>query len=200
MNFETLPRFGTRGVGGSNPLAPTNSDLGVGLFRTKNNPVLPGATAGICIDDATNGSLRLTQLLADRFAQVIERAVMIAGERREGAQVLAELRSFGRMLTTLSGATPAAAGEVTQASSDWVTVIAPGQRAIYASQDGPIEVTVAGYRYTPHGLMYELVSQRPGSRWLVAADAISSLNGDSLMIQYNVMTGESKGETTAAAA
>jgi chromosome segregation ATPase len=37
------------------------------------------------------------------------------------------------------------------------------------------------------------------SRWLVAADAISSLNGDSLMIQYNVMTGKSKGETTAAA-
>jgi hypothetical protein len=162
--------------------------------------VLAGATAGICIYDATNGSLRLTQLLADRFAQVIDRAVAIAEERREGGQVLAELRSFAGMLTTLNGATPAAAGEVSQASSDWVTVIAPDQRAIYASQDGPIEVTVTGYRYTPHGLMYELVSPRPGSRWLVATNAISSLNGDSLMIQYNVMTGESKGETTAAAA
>jgi DEAD/DEAH box helicase domain-containing protein len=142
-------------------------DLGVGVFRTKGNPVL---------------------------------AVAIAEERREGGQVLAELRSFAGMLTTLNGATPAAAGEVSQASSDWVTVIAPDQRAIYASQDGPIEVTVTGYRYTPHGLMYELVSPRPGSRWLVATNAISSLNGDSLMIQYNVMTGESKGETTAAAA
>ena len=56
------------------------------------------------------------------------------------------------------------------------------------------------YRYTPQGLMYELVSRRPGRRWLVTADAISPLNGDSLMVQYNVMTGESKGETTAAAA
>jgi hypothetical protein len=53
---------------------------------------------------------------------------------------------------------------------------------------------------TPHGLMYELVSPRPGSRWLVTADAISSLNGDSLMVQYNVMTGESKAERVATAA
>jgi hypothetical protein len=175
-------------------------DLGVGVFRTKSDPVLAGATAGICIYDATNGSLRLTQLLAERFAQVIDRALTIAEERQEGAQVLAELRSFARMLTMLDGVTPAAAGEVTQTSSDWVAVIAPGQRAIYGSQDGPIEVTVVGYRYTPHGLMYQLVSPRPGSRWLVAADAISSLNGDSLMIQYNVMTGGSNGETTGAAA
>jgi hypothetical protein len=48
--------------------------------------------------------------------------------------------------------------------------------------------------------MYELVSPRPGSRWLVTADAISSLNGDSLMVQYNVMTGESKAERVATAA
>jgi hypothetical protein len=91
------------------------------------------------------------------------------------------------------------AGAAIQAKSDWVNVIAPDQCAIYASQDGPIEVTVVGYRYTPHGLMYELVCPSPGSRWLVAANAISSLNGDSLTIQYNVMTGESKGETAAAA-
>ena len=63
-------------------------DLGVGVFRTKSNPVLAGATAGICIYDATNGSLRLTQLLADRFAQVIDRAVTIAEERPKAGRCL----------------------------------------------------------------------------------------------------------------
>ncbi|MDP3719498.1 MAG: DEAD/DEAH box helicase [Acidobacteriota bacterium] len=175
-------------------------DLGIGVFRTNTNPALPDATGGICIYDATNGSLRLTQILAERFSGVLDRAVSIAEERQESDAVLAELRSFGWMLGTLTAEAPAASSVLPQSNSDWVTVIASGQRAIYASQDGPIEVTVAGYRYTPQGLLYELVSPRPGSRWLVAADAVSSLNGDSLLTQYNVMTGESKVETNAAAA
>jgi len=176
-------------------------DLGVGVFRSAVGPLSSSATAGICIYDATNGSLRLTQLLAERFADVIDRAIALAADRHAGEQVLEELRSLASAAVRL---TPASGYRDTEIESgghdDWIPVVAPGQRAVYASQDGPIEVTIAGNRYTPQGLMYELVPPREGCRWLVSAGAISALNGDSVMVHYNVTTGETKTDRVPAAA
>ena len=56
-------------------------DLGVGPFRATSNPMLPAAKSGICIYDATHGSLRLTEQLVDRWDEVLATAIALANER-----------------------------------------------------------------------------------------------------------------------
>jgi len=173
-------------------------DLGVGAFRTTSNPHAPAATAGVCIYDATNGSLRLTQMLGAGFAQVVDRAIVIAEERSEPLGTFTELRALSALVANLQQVGVHSGAELPLQDTEWVTVVAAGQRAVYSSPDGALEVTVIGHRYTPHGLMYDLAPVKPGTRWLVIGTDIRPINGQTAPALFNVMTGEVRDQRSAA--
>jgi DEAD/DEAH box helicase domain-containing protein len=165
-------------------------DLGVGTFRTTSNPLLPAARAGACIYDATHGSLRLTEQLAARFEEVLTTAIALAQERDDWS-VVSQLRALASAARDLAPVTttPGSTQVVENAATDWVHVIAPGERAMYLSGDGPLDVTVKGVRYTPQGLLYELESPKPG-RWMVVQSSVQPLNGETRLVRFNLTTGE----------
>ena len=135
------------------------------------------ATGGICIYDATNGSLRLTQMLGAHFAQVVDRAIVITEERSESLGTLTELRALAALVATLQQVGVYGGTEFPLQDTEWIWVVAAGQRAVHSSPDGALEVTVIGHRDTPHGLMYDLAPVKPGTRWLVIATDIRPING-----------------------
>jgi hypothetical protein len=103
-----------------------------------------------------------------------------------------------------------------QVDENWVSVIKSGEKAIYNSRTGPTEVSVLGYRYTPHGLMYELkpLKRRKNydvttslskntsrskkivpvspEKWIVSAKAVQPIPGQTEILRVNLLTGESK--------
>lgn len=164
-------------------------DLGVGLFHSRQSPLGDERCQGVCVFDSTHGSLRLTQRLAENFPQVVAAAISIA-RAQEDSIALGELEAFRLLVGELRPAVsetlvPSSAGE-----GDWVTVIAPGQRAIYVSEAGTREVEVVAYRYTPQGLMYQLVPPEPHTKWMVAAGAVQPLYGETKIVRANLVTGE----------
>ncbi|OGA40581.1 MAG: hypothetical protein A3G24_19280, partial [Betaproteobacteria bacterium RIFCSPLOWO2_12_FULL_62_13] len=168
-------------------------DVGLGIFHTNTSPLDGTTCKGMAIYDATHGSLRLTQQLAERFGEIVEFAesLMRAREKRDIGVELA-LHALGTAVSALElarqpdNATPAAA-------TDWVRVIAPGQKAMRLMETGASEeVVVKGYRYTPQGLMYDLVSPRPDVNWSVKAALIRPINGQTATIEGNLVTGETR--------
>jgi hypothetical protein len=166
-------------------------DLGIGRFHAQETPLGLSARQGICIYDVAAGSLRLTQRLAEGFGDVLQTAVTIVrSESHENGlarTIDLFLREFGNLARSV---TPEVSTPERPAEGDWVVVVAPGSRAIYESEDGSVEVEVVTYRYTPQGLLYELVPPKPGAKWLVKASSVSPLHGDSTTIRVNLITGE----------
>lgn len=167
-------------------------DLGVGLFFSKQSPFQAERCQGICIYDATSGSLRLTQRLAERFGDVIDSALSLARTQSDSSATkeLELLQRHAAGLTSVS--TGPQRGPLLETAQDWVEVIAQGQKAIYMSDNGPIDVHVIGHRYTPQGLMYDLLPLEPGSKWSVAARAIQAVYGQTKKVRANLVTGEVK--------
>jgi hypothetical protein len=76
-------------------------DVGIGDFHTKVSAYGNAEIQkGVCIFDATNGSLRLTQQLAANFPAVVKVASDLAA-RRENAAELNQLRALLRITETL---------------------------------------------------------------------------------------------------
>ncbi len=71
-------------------------------------------------------------------------------------------------------------------------MIAPGEQAVYLSDDGPRNVVIKGHRYTPQGLMYQLEPSMRVDRWMVAANALEPIYGQTKMLKANLMTGETE--------
>lgn len=170
-------------------------DLGFGLFHSQQSPLGVERCQGACVHDATNGSLRLTHRLAEHFEDVVSSAIRIAesNERVEEERELRVLLGFVRHLAPSLVDESVDGGGVSE--PNWVVVIAPGERALYQSQDGPIAVDVRGYRYTPLGLMYDLTpldTMDCDAKWAVAASALQPLHGQTRMVQVNLITGETK--------
>lgn len=167
-------------------------DLGVGQFHVKQNPLLEDVHQGWCIYDSTNGSLRLTQRLAEQFMTVVDAAVQRARNRGDAVaeQDLVALADLADELRPLEATTPGAA--VGPEPADWVVAIAPGSRGMYPTDNGFESVKVLGARYTPQGLFYDLEPRptAPNARWSVAAAAVQPLHGQTEFVRYNVMTGE----------
>ena len=167
-------------------------DLGIGLFHSRNSPLGGARCQGMCVFDSTNGSLRLTQRLAEHFPRVVASAISIARAQDDDGAI-DELESFSTLVSDLRPAridessAPLPGGE-----TDWATVIAPGERAIYVSEVGTREVEVVTYRYTPQGLMYELTPAEPNTKWMVVASAIQPLHGETRTIRVNLITGETE--------
>ncbi len=165
-------------------------DLGVGRFHSKTSPMGDEKCQGLCIFDATHGSLRLTQRLAERFADVVEAAIA-AATRDDALNVAGELAGVAAASHNLRPVIVDGSAASSPADGDRIEVIAPGERAMFRGQSDVHEVQVMGYRHTPHRLMYELASQ-PGVKWTVAANQVEPLYGETAMVRVNLTTEEAR--------
>lgn len=184
-------------------------DLGIALFHANEGPFSLEQAKGMVIFDATNGSLRLTERLARQFSEVVTSALIQAAAGSDEQRDLLALQSAAQGLEPAAAAPQA---ERSVSEGDTIAVIDRDQRAIYNSADGPLDVRVLDFRYTPHGLMYQLeplkpaghslivesgrhhmertVVKNPPTKWMVLASTVSPLVGTTQMVQYNVVTGE----------
>ncbi len=170
-------------------------DVGVGTFHAKGSPLGSGVCQGMCVFDANDGSLRLTQHLLSRVDEVLARAIELAsqGGDARAADDLEALASF--VSATRSKATAGAPGgeaSVVATDEEWMEVVSVGERAMFVSTDGGREVTVIGFRYTPRGPLYELAPEQPGVRWMVATGAVQPILGVTRTRRINLVTGEAE--------
>jgi hypothetical protein len=183
-------------------------DLGVALFHANEGPFSAAPVKGAVVFDGTNGSLRLTERLAREFADVVKAAT---DQCQSGSELHKHLRSLHDLVAALQPAARAAASQPPPGEGEWIHVIERKQSAMYLSGEAPAEVTVLDFRYTPHGLMYQLeplkgagYSVRPDTgrvrgdttivpnqpaKWMVLASVVQPLAGVTRMIRYNVVTG-----------
>lgn len=190
-------------------------DLGIGLFSSNFSPIGSEKRKGACIFDATHGSLRLTEMLATNFAEVVEESLHFAHAQKEQLTIdeLSELKQYVESIKQ-----EGIEDEFSEHCDDdnWVKILAPGEKGIYHSANGPTDVIIIEYRYTPHGLLYELnnpnekdqydinpslsrnrrLSQKiekvAPTKWLVAANAVQPIPGESKVMEVNLITGESR--------
>jgi DEAD/DEAH box helicase domain-containing protein len=164
-------------------------DLGAGRFHSKTSPTGDGKCQGLCIFDATHGSLRLTQRLAERFADVVEAAIS-AATRDDALNVAAELAGVAVASHNLRPVIVDGSAASSPVDGDRIEVIAPGERAMFRGQADVREVQVLAHRRTPYGLMYELAPPQPGVKWMVAANQVEPLYGETAMVRVNLTSGE----------
>jgi DEAD/DEAH box helicase domain-containing protein len=164
-------------------------DLGVGVFSAKPSPLGPDQIQGICIYDTTAGSLRLTQRLAEHFAETVEYASESLIDD-QNTELFVQLAALARMAASLQGAEPVVDVDVESADEDWVIVIAPGETAILGNASGTQEVEVVDFRYTPRGIIYDLKHRAQEVRWSVPAETVQPIYGETRLVRFNLMTGE----------
>jgi hypothetical protein len=88
-----------------------------------------------------------------KFREVVAAALEVADDKN-ARDILASLE---RQMSELELHTFMQAPAITARDADWVQLIARHERAMYMHAEGPIEVTVLDYRYTPNGILYTLV-------------------------------------------
>ena len=190
-------------------------DLGMGPFHVRVSPTGIEKCLGMCIFDATQGSLRLTERLADDFGDILERAILFARLQKDSSAVH-ELEAFAGFVGDLRQQGLEDAREIERDDEEnGPTIIAVGENAIHESAQGPMQVVVLEHRNTPHGLMYEVkpftekknddvtssharkvpsskqISQKSGMKWLVAANTVQPIPGETKMVRADLLTGES---------
>lgn len=168
-------------------------DLGWGSFHALASPLGGERCQGVCIYDGVSGSLRLTQKLMDNFSEVARIALKLAQSRHASIAVKG-LKAIIEHLPSLDAAAPnhsTTAGEAEDPNA-WTRIVAPGEEAMYHGPAGPEEVEILGYRYTPHGLMYELRHRDKDQKWMVLASDVQPLFGSTRVIEVNLITGEER--------
>ena len=169
----------------------------------------------MCIFDATEGSLRLTERLADCFGDILAEAIVVT-RRQKDASAVHELEAIAGFVADLREQNLEDVREIERDDESGSNIIAVGESAIHESAQGPMQVVVLEHRYTPQGLMYELrpftekkidgikslpvrkapsserLSQRFGIKWLVAANAVQPIPGETKMVRVNSNAGKSK--------
>lgn len=167
------------------------SDVGVGTFHAKASPMGPQTCQGVCLYDAVHGSLRLTQRLAEHFAEVVGLALDRA-RREESASRVAGLTALADYVATTQP-TPTPGGSsapVTVEEGDWMEVIAVGETAMLTQNGSVREVEVLGFRYTGRGPLYEVTPDAPGARQWVALGAVQPIHGQTRVERRNLLTDE----------
>jgi DEAD/DEAH box helicase domain-containing protein len=167
-------------------------DVGVGTFHAKSTPLGPGVRQGVCIFDASDGSLRLTQHLLARFDAVIARAIELAAQD-DSLDAVDDLEALASLVcTTRSQAVGAGVDEAPVITHDdeWMECVMAGERAVLTATEGAREVTVVGFRYTPRGPMYELAPEQPGVRWMVPQKSVRPIYGVTRTERISLVTGE----------
>ena len=167
------------------------SDVGIGTFHARSSPLGPQTCQGMCLYDAVHGSLRLTERLAENFAEVVSLA-LDAAERDGHVGRIAGLRELQGCLEGMRPmATPgAAAAPVTVEEGDWMDVIVAGEVAMVTLSGVARETTVLGFRYTGRGPLYELTPEVPGVRQWVALGAVQPIHGQTRVERRNLLTDE----------
>jgi DEAD/DEAH box helicase domain-containing protein len=165
-------------------------DLGIGIFSARPSPLGAEQIHGLCIYDTTAGSLRLTQRLAEHFAETLAAACesVDADAEPDVAQQLAVLSEAAATLE--ASVEPLTGVDIPADDDDWLILIAPGEQAILMNASGSQEVDVADFRYTPKGMVYELRHRTNGVTWTAPEVTVQPVYGETKMVRYNVMTGE----------
>jgi hypothetical protein len=178
-------------------------DLGMAYFKSNIGPFNPTPVSGVVIFDATNGSLRLTERLGHRLVDVVAAALDQADDDGTRNALLAMHRNV--LILEPKASAPEPPEPVMD--KEWVKLIGSGQPAMYLDSNGTIQVNVLGYRYTPHGVLYELenlpstkfdllpdgtIGLRPPAKWMVLASHIQPIHGTTEMIAVNLMSGEER--------
>jgi DEAD/DEAH box helicase domain-containing protein len=164
-------------------------DLGVGVFSAKPSPLGPEQIQDLCIYDTTAGSLRLTQRLADNFAETLAWACESLTDD-DDADTAGQLAALSDAAATLEAAEPLVDAHTESADDDWIILILPGEPAIFMSPTVTQEVIVTGFRFTPKGMMYELRHRDHSVAWRVPAESVQPVYGETRLMRYNLMTGE----------
>jgi len=168
-------------------------DLGVGTFHAKPSSEWDAQCQGVCIYDAVHGSLRLTKQLVECLSEVLHAALRLS-ETLEPRDATLEA-NLALLQECVNATTPSAVsivGQPVEATGDWITVIAPSQQAVHLEGNGSKEVQVVTFRYTPEGLMYQLIPPRPGVTWMVKASSIIPVHGVTELLETNLITGETR--------
>lgn len=164
-------------------------DIGFGRFSSNVTPQGPGDCKGLCIYDDVAGGLRLTERLADSFPQILETAILLASNEGDVAAATS-LQNLAKNANDLSPAQSVLANAATSLGDGWVTVIAPGETAVYQNAAQSAEVQVIKHLFTPTGLKYRLKHVKDTVEWTVNASALQPINGQTRLLRYNLETGE----------
>jgi DEAD/DEAH box helicase domain-containing protein len=169
-------------------------DLGIGDFYTKVTPAGGTETQrGLCIFDATNGSLRLTQQLASNFQLVVKVAGELA-ERRRDSTAKAQLRALLKIAESLrQKSVPLGAPDLFQADvAGWFEVICEGEKGMYTGEGGNgEEVEITAFRYTPNGAVYDIKNDTPNLKRSLGIQSVEPLFGAKTCL-WNPTTNETK--------
>ncbi len=164
-------------------------ELGVGDFYSRINTTgLNAPMRGHCIFDSTNGSLRLTQQLAENFETSVRVAHDLAQRRGE---------VFANQLGDLISVVPSLKKEKVTPPQDqileaeWIEVIAAGEIGIYSGEGGRDErVSVLRVRYTPNGAVYDVESAVPGMNQSLGIRSVEPVFGTTKTCLWNPNSGE----------
>lgn len=169
-------------------------DLGIGTFHTNVSPFGGPNCKGICIYDATNGSLRLTEQLADNFGNILSESVDLLGAQETFDADLASRIAYLRECYT--DMEPWSFGLVQQSvdkldeGAEWLEVFAVGEKVIFINGGQLQNVFVADYRYTPAGLMYQLSTGENGPRITTKMTQVLASDENTKTVRYNLYTGD----------
>jgi DEAD/DEAH box helicase domain-containing protein len=171
------------------------ADVGIGPFHARTSPFSDSPVNGMCIYDATYGSLRLTSMLVDRFEAIVTFALDgVRSGAIDGVEGVVD--GLERVLQQARGLAPCAsdASSLQPAAQEpgWLEVIAPGQTAMFVGNSTPTEVKVLRYRYTPSGLFYDLEPPDPSARWSTRASSLTPIHGLTRKLLVNFETGEER--------
>lgn len=169
-------------------------ELGIGHFYSKVSPLRKEECKGACIYDATHGSLRLTQLLAENFKMVLELAEKIAHHNddvRASSEIANLLICVNDMKETHSPQMSLSPHYDAEENKEYIEVMAPGEKAIWTSRDGRTqEIQIVDVRYTPQGIVYDVESESRLDKHTVNAKTLLTLSGITKKVRFNLSTGK----------
>lgn len=167
-------------------------DVGFGLFHANISPLDGERCQGMCIFDATHGSLRLTERLGEQFVEVLDSARTLAVSQGD-VELGGTLGAMRDVVLAMESTDVSLASSSEQVTNDeWSLVVAKGSEAMLVTEARTAEVIVKDHRYSPRGLLYELEPEQSDVRWLVAARDVRPIYGKSRLVKLNLITGETK--------
>jgi DEAD/DEAH box helicase domain-containing protein len=170
-------------------------DLGVGRFHVQQSPFSTGVLQGICIYDATHGSLHLSERLAANFEKIVRNARYAAevestsGLPNNSVLPLRILCVFTSELSEKSLSPGRSLDVDSQDTVEWVEVVAPRETAFLVTGTEAAEVKVIRYFFSPGGLKYQLKHENPEVRWTVEASMVQRIPAMTKILRYNPNTG-----------
>jgi DEAD/DEAH box helicase domain-containing protein len=164
-------------------------DIGIGRFHSRNSPLGKESVNGLCIYDAVNGGLRLTQQLYRSFVKIVRRAIDVhAGIVSD--DVLDVLRQMAEKAENMRIERVSMSGVFRNSKDDeWITVVRRGEPALYVNGSDTREVVISGYSYTKNGMVYRYTDDA-GAVHTIPWNSMVAVNGVTRTFQYNTETGE----------